>query len=402
MGKTYNNEINLLGSDEQQRRMTALRGGMKEAGIRHALVSTPANIYYLTGRVFFGFILADSATEEVHYLVRRPNDLTGCNVHHINKPAEIPAVLHAVGVTIEDNVGLELGTVPYDTVARLLKALDPTLTACNITPILRQARSVKTPMEQDKLRLSGNKHTLVYERIPRLYRSGMSDVELQIEIERELRMGGCLGQFRVAGIDMEIFMGNVLTGDNADTPTPYDFAMGGAGQNPSLPLGADGTVIMPGHPVMVDVNGNFTGHMTDMTRTFGCGSMPESVIAANRLSADICDTLAQMMTPGTPAKDLYDKAAAMAAEAGMADFFMGHHSHAGFVGHGVGIDINELPVIAPRSRDILQQGNVIALEPKFVLPGLGAVGIENTYIVRDKAPAEKLTTAPEEIIPFCC
>ena len=59
---------------------------------------------------------------------------------------------------------------------------------------------------------------------------------------------------------------------------------------------------------------------------------------------------------------------------------MGHASQAGFVGHGVGIEINELPVIAPRSRDIIEAGNVVALEPKFVIPGIGAVGIENTYI----------------------
>ncbi|MDE6574465.1 MAG: M24 family metallopeptidase, partial [Muribaculaceae bacterium] len=69
-----------------------------------------------------------------------------------------------------------------------------------------------------------------------------------------------------------------------------------------------------------------------------------------------------------------------------------HRSHAGFVGHGVGIEINELPVIAPRSKDILVENNVIALEPKFVIPGIGAVGIENTYIVR-KNGGEQITNA---------
>ena len=78
---------------------------------------------------------------------------------------------------------------------------------------------------------------------------------------------------------------------------------------------------------------------------------------------------------------------------------MGHRQHAGFIGHGVGIEINELPVIAPRSRDILQQHNVIALEPKFVIPHTGAVGIENTYIVHADH-VECITTAPEEILPL--
>ena len=68
------------------------------------------------------------------------------------------------------------------------------------------------------------------------------------------------------------------------------------------------------------------------------------------------------------------------------------------MGHGLGIEINEAPVIAPRSADILQAGNVIAIEPKFVIPGMGAVGIENTYIVGDEAPGRVVTTAPEHIV----
>lgn len=112
---------------------------------------------------------------------------------------------------------------------------------------------------------------------------------------------------------------------------------------------------------------------------------------------DICSRLAAMGKPGVEAKEMYRVAEEMAAEAGLEHYFMGHAQKAGFVGHGVGIEINELPVIAPRSRDILQEGNVIALEPKFVIPHVGAGGIENTYIVR-AGGMESITNAPQEII----
>ena len=138
--------------------------------------------------------------------------------------------------------------------------------------------------------------------------------------------------------------------------------------------------------------------MTDMTRCFVADKAREEAVKANQLSIDICKALAAMMKPRVAAADLYKKAFAMAEDAGMADSFMGHRSHAGFVGHGLGIEINEAPVIAPRSRDILEAGNVIAIEPKFVIPGMGAVGIENTYIVGEEAPAECVTTAPEQIM----
>ena len=139
--------------------------------------------------------------------------------------------------------------------------------------------------------------------------------------------------------------------------------------------------------------------MTDMTRCFSLGDIPSEALRAHDVSRAICRRLAEMAVPGAAAADLYAEALRMASEAGLEAYFMGHRQHAGFVGHGVGIEINEAPVLAPRSRDVLRAGMCIAVEPKFVLPGVGAVGIENTYIVRDGGlPAECITNAPEEII----
>ncbi len=392
--------INLLGVDEQQRRLEKVKEQMRAAGISHALVRNNVNIYYLTGRVFRGFIYVSTDIEAPYYFVREPNHLVSDHHapdSHIRKPEEIPALLAAKGLKNDSPIGLELDTITYSEARRLAACFGKEPSA-NISPCLRGARAVKTAAEIEKLRCDGKKQSLVYERIPHCFREGRTDVEFQIEIERASRLEGCLGQFRVAGSDMELFMGNVLTGHNADTPSPYDFAMGGEGLDASLPVGACGEIIRENMPVMVDVNGNYNGYMTDMTRMYIQGEPSENALQVLALSSDICRTLAGMMRPGAKACDLYNKASQMAADAGMADFFMGHRSHAGFVGHGVGIEVNELPVIAPRSRDILAAGNVIALEPKFVVPGLGAIGIENTYVVAAEGEPEVLTKASEQFI----
>ena len=195
---------------------------------------------------------------------------------------------------------------------------------------------------------------------------------------------------------MELFMGNILVGDNADSPTPYDFAMGGAGADASLPVGASGEPIVAGKTVMVDACGNFNGYMTDMTRCFRVGEVSELAMKAHELSISVNRRLAQFGA-GTPAKQLYEEAVKMVEEAGLTDYFMGHKQKAGFVGHGLGIEINEAPVLAPRSRDVLEEGQVVAIEPKFVIPGVGAVGVENTYIVRTDH-LECITNASEEMI----
>ena len=161
-------------------------------------------------------------------------------------------------------------------------------------------------------------------------------------------------------------------------------------------MGSNGSIILPGNTVMVDMNGNFTGYMTDMTRTFYVGALDTHAKKAHQLSIDIHHTLVDFIKPGVEAKAAYELAMDMVEKAGESDFFMGHTQKAGFIGHGVGIEVNEWPVLAPRSRQVFEKGNVIALEPKFVIPGVGAVGIENTYVVTDNG-LECLTPFPEEI-----
>lgn len=386
----------MLPEEEQRLRISKMRAAMAETGMDSAIVSSNANLYYLTGRVFSGYMYLPPAGEAPVYCVKRPVQLADDRAISIRKPESIIDELKKHSLPLPVNVGLELQRLSYADAERLMKALG-IASAEDADKALNRARAVKTPYEIKMMRLSGAKHELVYRKIPQLYIPGMTDIELQIEIERLSRLEGCLGQFRVSGEDMELYMGNILVGDNADAPSPYDFAMGGAGLDPSLPVGANGSIIRPGESVMVDMNGNFTGYMTDMTRTFACGRLSDMACDAHALSIRICAELARMGTPGTEAKAMYEKAEAMVAEAGLADYFMGHRQHAGFIGHGVGIEINESPVIAPRSRDILQAGNTIALEPKFVIPGVGAVGIENTYAVGDGG-MECLTKAPEELI----
>ena len=361
---------------------------MRQQGISNALISGNSNKYYLTGRVFAGYIMLSIDAEPVYY-VKRPVELDGNDIRYIRKPEEITKP----GMP----VALELDELSYNMAMRL-GAIFGMESPLNVSPVLASARSVKTALEIAMLKESGIKQDAVYRRIPGLYQRGMTDIELQIEIERESRLAGCLGQFRISGDSMELFMGNVLAGDNADSPSPYDFAMGGAGMDPSIPVGADGTVIERGMTVMVDVNGNYTGYMTDMTRVFRVGEIASLAIQAQQCSIDIHRMLQRAAQPGAKASDLYHMAIALVQERGLEEYFMGHRQHAGFIGHGVGIEVNELPVIAPRSRDIIQEGNVIALEPKFVIPGTGAVGIENTYVVQHTGEMECITQCNEEML----
>ena len=265
------------------------------------------------------------------------------------------------------------------------------------TALIRKARSVKTEIEIEMFRRSGIAHAKAYEQIPSVYRPGMTDRQLSIEIERLMRLEGCLGIFRTFGQSMEIFMGSLLAGDNATAPAPYDFALGGEGLDPSLPISVNGALLQPGQSFMVDMGGNFYGYMGDMSRVFSIGKLPEKAYVAHQVCLDIQEAVVEKAKPGAVCEDLYNLAIDIVTKAGFADNFMGATQKAKFIGHGIGLEINEMPVLAPRMKQELEPGMVFALEPKIVLPGIGPVGIENSWVITAEG-VEKLTLCKEEIV----
>ena len=240
-------------------------------------------------------------------------------------------------------------------------------------------------------------HTEVYKRIPSLYKKGMTDLELQIEIESKLRLPGSIGIFRSFGENMDIFMGSLLAGDNAQATSPFDYALGGEGISPILPLGANGSILKSGTTIMIDMAGNYRPYMDDMSRTFAIEQAPDIAYFAHEVSIKIHNTIKSFAKPGTSCSDIYNTALEIVKENNLEAYFMGTEQQAKFIGHGVGLEINEPPVFTPRSKETLALGMAIALEPKFVLPGIGAVGIENTYIVNENG-LENITLCEEELI----
>ncbi|MDR0543038.1 MAG: Xaa-Pro peptidase family protein [Dysgonamonadaceae bacterium] len=381
--------------EDLQIRYSRIRQLLKEQQTEACLIHSTVNIYYLTGYVFDGYVYLPQEGEPL-FFVRKPGVFEHEKMIFIRKPEDIPGLLKQKNFTLPKTLALEADLLTYNEYIRLQAIFQLEKTA-NAATILRQSRMLKTPWEIEQFRYSAIRHREAYKKIPSLFSRGMTDLELQYEVERVMRRHGSIGIFRAFGGNMDIFMGSVLTGKNAETPSPYDFALGGGGAHPCIPIGANGSPIQRGQSVMVDMAGNFTAYMTDMTRVYACGLLPDSAYQAHRLSIAMHQWLIDNGKPGLPCAAIYEQSLQMAADAGFSNNFMGIRQQAKFVGHGVGIEINELPVLTGRSKDILQPGMVFAYEPKFVFPDVGAAGIENTYLVTASG-IENLTVFEEDII----
>lgn len=377
------------------RRIDSIRRLMQEAEMDAMLVASNANIYYTTSRFFRGFTYIQKDADPIWFLIRPDVYDVEDNLVVIRKPEMIPAELEKRGITLPKVLGLEFNSIIYSDVMRL-KAVFPQSDIVNASPVLMKARMVKTEWELGQMREDGIHQAEVYRRVEHCYLEDMTDVQFQIEIERVLRLEGCLGVSRTAGNLMDINLGSVIAGKNADVPSPYDFTMGGEGIHPSLPGGANGTTLKPGTTVMVDMNGTFNGYQTDMTRVWSVGEIPALAQRAHNCSISILRALENMGKPGVAVSALYNEALRIAENENLGEYFMGHRQKAPFIGHGVGIELNEPPVIMARSKDVLLENMTIALEPKFVIPDVGAVGVENTYVVTPSG-LRNITEFPENI-----
>ena len=380
---------------ELKLRRDKIRVLMAQQEIDAALITCNVNLIYTYGRVVSGYLYLP-LNAPARLFIKRPNNIEGEHIHSIRKPEQLPDLLKECGLPLPAKLMLEGDELSYTEYTSLAACFLET-TVVNGTPLIRKARSVKTNIEIEMFRRSGIAHTKAYEQIPSVYRPGMTDRQLSIEIERLMRLEGCLGIFRTFGQSMEIFMGSLLAGDNATAPAPYDFALGGEGLDPSIPIGANGALLQPGQSFMVDMGGNFYGYMGDMSRVFSIGKLPEKAYAAHQTCLDVQAAVIEKAKPGAVCEDLYNTAIDIVTKAGFADYFMGVGQKAKFIGHGIGLEINEAPVLAPRMKQELEPGMVFALEPKIVLPGVGPLGIENSWVVTADG-VEKLTLCKEEII----
>lgn len=379
------------------KRIERVRAQLKRMDAQAVLCTANPNLLYLTGGICDGFYYMPVEGEPVFFVRRGEPNVPVGRVIRVRKPEQIPSWLQGEGMPLPDRLALEDEDISQALYARLAGAF-PKTQALPGSRALRLARSVKTPLELSLIAQGCQIQSEIIAGAAQLYREGMTDWDFACAVEYACRRKGHLGVFRTFGERMEAHMGTLLAGDNAAAVSPYDFALGGAGRHPSLPVGQCGAPIQEGQTVMVDISANYNGYLGDITRIFAKGVLPKEAYALHELSLQIQRELAQMGKPGACCAALYERALEIAREGGAQRCFMGLERQARFVGHGLGIQINELPVIA-QTDTTLERGMVIALEPKFIVPGVGAVGTENTYVVMEEG-MRLLTRCPQDILPL--
>jgi len=197
--------------------------------------------------------------------------------------------------------------------------------------------------------------------------------------------------------DNDLFYGHIMSGPGAAIPSCFASPTGGKGVNPSIAQGPGFNTIKRNEPILVDYVFALNGYISDHTRIFSLGDLPDDLLSAHDVMLEIQEMVIKTATPGSITGDLYDMMMSMAGDRGYKDYFMGAgNRRIRFTGHGIGLELDEFPFIAKGQKLSLEKGMMIALEPKAVFPGIGVVGIENSFLVTDNG-LESLTTFSDKI-----
>lgn len=385
---------------ELDSRIKRLQDLMSQNQIDGAVILQSPDLFYFTGTAQRAHLFVPVTGSPMLFVSKsypRAREESALDeITQLESLKNLPDLLRSKGLPPNAKLGFELDVMPANIYFRYKKMFEQN-EIVDISPLIRTVRMIKSPYELEIFNDAARLCKQTFEKVAGLIKEGMTEVELAGLVEAEFRRGGHQGLVRMRAFNQALFFGHLLSGANMTVPSCLESPTGGPGMNPSFPQSSGSKIIKRHEPILVDYVGIIDGYMVDMTRIFSLGDIPEKFHRAQAAALAIQDEVTRRAKPGTVCADLYDLSFAVAEEHGLRDHFMGYRDPLAFVGHGVGLELDEWPVLARGFKMKLEENMVFALEPKFHFPGEGVAGIENTFVVTQEG-AVKISDFPDEIV----
>ena len=373
---------------ELENRMRAFRTRMdiSNPDWEIAVIFSKINLYYFTGTMQDGMLIIPKHGEAVLWVRRSYERALDESLFPRIEPM---SSFHdaAKGMSrLPDTVYLETEVVPLALYQRFQKYF-PFKNVKSVDAQIYAVRAVKSEYELQLTRKAGKIDQHVLEDIvPDMLREGMSEVDLATEIYSVMVEEGHDGVSRFGMFDVEMFLGNVCFGESSIYPCYFNGPGGYYGMSPAVPLvGSRDRKLREGDLVFIDAGCGVEGYNTDKTTTYMFGSpLPQYAIDIHNKCVDIQNEAAEMLKPGAIPSEIYDSIISSLDDEFLQNFMGFGNRKVKFIGHGVGLQFDEKPVIAEGFDDPIQEGMVFALEPKNGIDKIGMVGIENTFVVTPK------------------
>jgi Xaa-Pro dipeptidase len=354
------------------------------------LVFSRLNIYYFSGTFASGVFWLPLSGEPVLFC-RRGEERAKIEspIHHIypfKSYGDIETILNDLGFSLSEVVAAEMNGLSW----ALSQSLTRHLASHKFVPadkIISMTRAKKSGWELNIIREAGFRHArCLTGLLPPFLHEGISELEISHKISELFFSEGHHGILRMENYGEEVFLGLIAVGDSANYPNVFNGPVGLRGVHPATPyMGSADVRWTKGNPLTIDNGFTFAGYMTDKTQVYWLGNqenMPVNAVKAHNFCIDLQDRAAALLKPGTLPSEIWKHCLVKVERSGWNDGFMGlGKNKVFFIGHGIGLAIDEYPVLANGFDLPLEEGMTLAIEPKIGIPGFGMVGVENTFEV---------------------
>ena len=396
----FNTDLNTPKS-ELEARIEKLQKILDENNVDGALILQKADLFYFAGTIQDAHLYVpcdnDSILMVYKDLERTRAESSIKNIVPLKNIGQICSLLHDNGYALPRILGMELDVLPANLYFNY-KSLFEHAKIVDISHHIRLIRAVKSAYEIDMIRKAAGLSDRIADCVEEFLHEGITEIELAGRIEARARKLGHPGIVRMRLWGSELFYGHLLSGPCAAVPSYLSSPTGGTGVSPAVAQSAGFRRIQRGEPVLVDYVFVLNGYMSDHARIFALGNLPDDLIMAHEAMLKVQSVIKKEAKPKAKAGKLYDMALELTKELGYEEYFMGvGDRRIRFVGHGIGLELDEYPFLAKGQELELEEGMTIAVEPKLIFPGKGVLGIENTHVVTGNG-LKQLTHFDEKII----
>ena len=357
--------------EEIVRRIKILKHLINQEKISSFLILNHVNLFYFTGSFYKGALLLKG--DEIKIFIKRAGEelisLSEFQTFPLKSLKDILPHLH------KGKLYVDLKFLPYFEVQRVLKVFSE-FEVEDGSKFIWEVRTLKSEYELACLKKAAKMLALSIKEWLPLLKPGIKEITASAYLEERLRLRGHPGYTR-SHLGFELTFGYLISGKEGLYATPFYTGEGGLGVN-GFPGGASFKRIDIGEPILFDFSGYYEGYYVDQSRMASFGR-PKDAMDFYQASFAVMKEIEKRVKPGMLAEDVWFISLEVVERFGFRAYFMHHGEEMKFVGHGVGLQIDEPPALAEGQKDPLKAGMVLAVEPKFHVPEVGVVGLEDTF-----------------------
>jgi len=392
--------LDLTPEKEISRRIRILKEKMARAGMDGVFLTHRPDYYYFSGSAQDAWLYVSLEHAPLlfvkRYLPRAVAESPSTQIVPVHSVTEIPQIIKDSHGGFPKTMGLAFDLVPVRDF-RFYQSLFFGCTWQDATPLIMSCRAIKSEYELgimlDVAKISGR----VFEFVARDLEPGIRETDLAGRIEAFARTQGHSGRLQTRHYRSVGFSFHIMGGDAGGQAGALDSPVCGTGMYTAYPFGAGARVIEKNDPVLIDLGTMAFGYHMDESRMFVAGKMDSQADDASRAAIDILFHVKDAMKPGVAMKTIFQMSVTMADKLGYGEQFLGLPGlKSKFLGHGLGLELVEDPIISKGRGTVLEPGMVFAVEPKFIFKDRFAAGIESVIQITDKG-SRFLSTTPNKV-----